>query len=461
MKPTNIRLHKSLTTVEYFTFGFGSMVGVGWLVVMDDWLGRGGPGGAALGFLFGGLLFLPIARTYGFLVARIQDAGAEIAFTEGVFPPFLSFASGWIMILAYAIVCPWEAVATGNLLARVFPMMNSVPLYEVAGRTIFLPRVAAGLLLTGLITFINFRGIRLSGLFQDVTTFGLLAIFALFTVLGFANGDSGNLQPLFARPGAAGAWLSILLTMQIVPYFMTGFESVAKESEEAKPGYDPNHFRRAIYGAVVAGFVFYVIVIAVVSYVYPWRDLVGGHIGSEVAFERAFGSRMIARAILFGAFLSLFKVFNGNFVAASRLMYATGRRGLVLPALARVHPVFGTPTTAIGLTAVLTAGASLFGDAALIPITEVGSLAVGTGWLAACLAWVGRAQREGTSAGVATAYLGAAVSVAIILMKSVPAVPGSFTWHEWVVFALWCTLGLLFWQFKSTRERSTGLEDAN
>ena len=36
-------LHKTLTTVEYFTFGFGTMVGVGWLVVMDDWLGRGGP----------------------------------------------------------------------------------------------------------------------------------------------------------------------------------------------------------------------------------------------------------------------------------------------------------------------------------------------------------------------------------------------------------------------------------
>ena len=77
------KLHGSLSTVEYFTFGFGTMIGVGWLVLMDDWLTRGGPAGGILGFLLGGLLLFPIAHTYGRLVQRIQDAGAEIAYTEG------------------------------------------------------------------------------------------------------------------------------------------------------------------------------------------------------------------------------------------------------------------------------------------------------------------------------------------------------------------------------------------
>jgi len=106
------RLRGGLSTIEYFTFGFGTMIGVGWLVLMDDWLARGGPAGGMLGFAIGGLLLLPIAHTYGRLVRRIQDAGAEIAYTEGVFPPIVSFAAGWTMILSYAIVCPWEAVAT-------------------------------------------------------------------------------------------------------------------------------------------------------------------------------------------------------------------------------------------------------------------------------------------------------------------------------------------------------------
>ncbi len=430
-----------LSAVEYFTFGFGTMVGVGWLVLMDDWLGRGGPAGVMLAFLLGGLLLLPVARTYGSLVRRIPDAGGEIAYTEGVFPPFLSFTTGWTMVLAYAIVCPWEAVAIGNILARVAPSLNSMPLYEMAGKTVYAPRLAAGLALTGLITWLNLRGIRPSGLFQDVTTFGLLAAFAVFASLGFARGNAANAQPLFAHPGTAGALLSILLAVQVVPYFMTGFESVVKGSEEAEAGFDRRQFARMMYLAVVAGSLFYVVIVGVVSMVHPWRDIVAGHVGTETAFERAFGSRGIARLILVAAVLSLLKVFNGNFVAATRLVLAIGRRGLVHPSLARVHPVHGAPSAAIWMVALLTAGASFLGDALLVPITEVGSLAAGVGWLSACVAWLRRVDDEPRW----PAWVGAGVSVTFIAMKVVPVVPGSFSASEWIVLAGWLALGLAFW----------------
>jgi APA family basic amino acid/polyamine antiporter len=444
---TKPALHGSLSTIEYFTFGFGTMIGVGWVVLMDDWLARGGPGGGIVGYLIGGLLLFPIAHTYGRLVQRIQDAGAEIAYTEGVFPPLVSFGAGWTMILSYAIVCPWEAVATGNLLARVFPALNSYHLYTIDGSPIYAPRLAVGLALTALIAIVNYRGIKPSGVFQDVMTFGLLATFAIFTVLGFAKGSVTNMQPFFSQPGPMGPWLSIFLVLQIVPYFMTGFESVAKGSEEAKPGFDPRNFTKAIYAALIAGFLFYVIVIAVVTYVYPWREIVSGHVRTEVAFERAFGSRAIAQLILFGAFLSLLKIFNGNFVAATRMLYAIGRRNLVYPSLGRVHPVHGTPMVAISLMAVLTAAAAMFGDAILVPVTEVGSLAVGIGWLSACAAYLARRRRGGASGAEspAMAIVGCAVAVLIVLMKIVPGVPGSFSRAEWIAFISWSAFGLGFW----------------
>ena len=424
------KLHGSLSTVEYFTFGFGTMIGVGWLVLMDDWLTRGGPVGGILGYLIGGLLLFPIAHTYGRLVQRIQDAGAEIAYTEGVMPAGVSFAAGWTMVLSYAIVCPWEAVATGNLLARVFPALNSYQLYAVGGSPIYAPRLGVGLALTALVTAVNYRGIKPSGVFQDVMTFGLLATFAIFTLLGFAKGSAANMEPLFAPNRSA--LLGIFLVLQIVPYFMTGFESVAKGSEEAKTGFDPRSFTTAIYASLFAGFLFYVIIIAVVTYVYPWQEIVSGHVRTEVAFERAFGSHAIAQLILFGAFLSLLKIFNGNFVAATRMLYAIGRRDLVHPSLGRVHPSFGTPVVAIGLMAALTIAAAMFGDAILVPITEVGSLAVGVGWLSACVAYLLRrtGNRDDASVSPAMAWLGCGVAVAIILMKIVPAVPGSFTRAE-------------------------------
>jgi len=422
------------------------MIGVGWVVLMDDWLSRGGPAGGMLGFLIGGLLLFPIAHTYAHLVRQIRDAGAEIAYTEGVFPPLVSYGAGWTMVLSYAIVCPWEAVATGNLLARVFPSLNSYQLYAIGGSPIYAPRLAVGLALTALIAGVNYRGIKPSGLFQDVMTFGLLATFAIFTVLGFTRGSSANMLPLFSKSGPNGVWLSIFLVLQIVPYFMTGFESVAKGSEEARSGFNPRSFGTAIYAALIAGFLFYVLIIAVVTYVYPWQEIVSGHVRTEVAFERTFGSHTIAQLILFGAFLSLLKIFNGNFVAATRMLYAIGRRNLVHPSLGQVHPSYGTPIVAIVLMAALTAAAAMFGDAILVPITEVGSLAVGVGWLSACTAYIARRGRNGFGReATAMASIGCAVSVAIILMKVVPGVPGSFTRAEWIAFVSWSGLGLAFW----------------
>ena len=437
-------LHKTLTTVEYFTFSFGSMVGVGWVVLIDDWLSRGGPAGAALAFLLGGALLMPVALTYGRLVRRIPDAGAEIAYAEGVFPPVIAFAAGWSMVLAYAIVCPWEAVAVGNVLARALPQLNAVPLYEIAGRTVYAPRLVAGLLLTGVIGFINYRGIAPSARFQNVTTFSLLGLFGVFVVTALVSGTPANLPPLFAREGAAGRWLSIVLVLQVVPYFMTGFESVAKASEEARPGFDPRDFARAITLAITVGACFYVLIITSVSFVYPWQTIVAGKLGTEAAFERALGSRLMAQLVLFAAFLSLLKIFNGNFVAATRLMLALGRRSLVHPSLGRVHETHGTPVNAIVLLGALTALASCLGDAVLVPITEVGSLAVGIGWLSACVAFLARTHNEPGFARV-TAGLGALVSGAIVLMKIAPQVPGSFGTMEWIAFAAWMGIGAGFW----------------
>src|SRR5258708_38653711 len=104
-----IALARNLRVVDYFTLGWGTMVGVGWLVVMDDWLWRGGTLGALLGFAIGGALLLPIGYVYGQLVTALPDAAGEVAYTAKVFPRSVSFATGWMMILAYLIVCPWEA----------------------------------------------------------------------------------------------------------------------------------------------------------------------------------------------------------------------------------------------------------------------------------------------------------------------------------------------------------------
>ena len=131
-------LARKLRVVDYFTLGWGTMVGVGWLVVMDDWLLRGGPLGGVLGFAIGGALLLPIGYVYGQLVTAMPDAAGEVAYTAKVFPRSISFATGWMMVLAYFIVCPWEAVAVGKIASYIFPSLDSMELYRIAGRPVYL-----------------------------------------------------------------------------------------------------------------------------------------------------------------------------------------------------------------------------------------------------------------------------------------------------------------------------------
>ena len=90
-----ITLARKLRVVDYFSLGWGTMVGVGWLVVMDDWLLRGGVLGAILGFAIGGALLLPVGYVYARLVKAMPDASGEVAYTAKVFPRAVSFGD-WL-----------------------------------------------------------------------------------------------------------------------------------------------------------------------------------------------------------------------------------------------------------------------------------------------------------------------------------------------------------------------------
>jgi basic amino acid/polyamine antiporter, APA family len=430
------QLARKLRVTDYFSLGWGTMIGVGWLVVMDDWLGRGGPLGAMLGFGIGGALLLPIGYVYGQLVATMPDAAGEIAYTARAFGRRgLSYATGWMMMLAYFIVCPWEAVAVGKIAAYILPGLNRWELYRVGGHAVYAPHVALGLALIGGLAWLNYRGIGLSAALQNWASFGVLGLCLVFVAVGARHGKAANLPPLFSH----GSFVSVLLVLQIVPYFMTGWESVAKASEEATAEFRAGGYLRAMWIAIVVGIIFYTVMIASVAYAAPWRSLLGGTFVTATAFERAVGSRWIVNLILSAALLSLVKVFNGNFLAATRLVFAMGRRGLINRRAGEVHPVNRTPHVAVLCVAAATAAAMLLGPAILVPVTEVGSVAAALGWLAACASW----YRMQPACGQRTAALaGGVIAGLMVLMKVLPFVPGHFSRYEWVALACWVGAGV-------------------
>jgi APA family basic amino acid/polyamine antiporter len=427
-------LARKLKLRDYFALAFGTMVGTGWLVLMDDWLGRGGPLGAILGFVLGGLILLPVGYVYGQWVQRLPDAAGEAAYTAKVFPSAVSYFTGWIMLLAYYIVCPWEAIALGKIAAYIFPRLDSVELYRVASEPVFLYRLLLGIALTVFLTFLNYRGIRLSANFQRAMTSTVLLLFLVLVAISGARGSPPHVHPVFR----ATPLVSVLLTLQVVPYFLTGFESVPKYAEEASPGMGGNRYMLAIALVLGVGVSFYALCIAAVSYIAPWQGLLGRRFATAIAFEQALGKHWPVQLILTMAMFGLFQCFNGNFAASTRMLFAFGRNGTVPAAIGQVHPRFQTPSNSVLAISAGTLVALFLGDALLVPVTEVGSAASAFGWFASCVSLLlvqfGKARL--------LAGFGAAAALALMVMKFLPIFPGHFSTAEYMALAVWLLIGL-------------------
>jgi len=431
-------LARKLHLIDYFALGFGVMVGTAWLVIMDDLFARGGPLGAILGFTVGALTLLPVGYVYGQLVKAIPDAGGEIAYTARFFPKGVSFLTGWMMLLGYYLTCPFEAVAAGKIAAYVFPSMDSIELYRLGNRPIYLGHLILGLTITVLLTWLNYRGIQASATFLKWTTFTFLSCVVIFAAAGFGHGSPSNFRPLLAH----APLMSIFLVWQVTPWLLSGFESVGKGAEEASPDFQGKNFSVAILMTIVVGLLFFWVIIAAVAYAAPWQSLVHEKFSTAVAFERALHARWIVNLIMGAAFIALLKALSANVVASSRMLFAMGRRNLLDHRLGRIHIINQTPSVAVISVGVVTAIALLMGEALLVPVLEVGAVGCAIGWMSACASYF---CMKPPFLGRAAAIFGLLLTSAMVLAKVVPVIPGHFTRPEWIAMGVYGLLGYVLW----------------
>jgi len=426
-----------LRLIDYFALAFGVMVGAGWLVIMDDILQRGGPLGALLGFSAGALMLVPIGYVYGYLVPLIPDSAAEAAYLAPFFPPRVSFATGWMVFLGYALTCPFEGLAAGRVAGYLFPSLNSYQLYRLGGYPVYLPHLLLGLAITIALTWINYRGIHAGARLGKAATFTFLALVVCFALASAWHGSPKNFHPLFSH----APLISTLLVWQIVPWLLSGFESVGKYCEEASPDFGGRDFFVAIALTICTGMFFFWVVISAVANVAPWQTLKSdAQFPVAAAFERALHAHWIVVIVMAAALVGLVQCFNGNLITSSRLLFAMARRNLLAPKLAFVHPRNQTPSLAILAVGLGTAVTMFLGEAVLVPILEVGALCCAIAWMSACVSsYRVRPQWQVRAA----AFFGIIVTTLMVLAKVVPIVPGHFTRYEWIALAAWAGLGWL------------------
>ena len=96
-------MQKSLSLFNFFTIGFGAIIGTGWVLLVGDWMVLGGgPFPAMIAFAIGAIFLVPIGCVFGELTAAIPISGGIIEYVDRTFGRPMGFFTGWMLLLGNA-----------------------------------------------------------------------------------------------------------------------------------------------------------------------------------------------------------------------------------------------------------------------------------------------------------------------------------------------------------------------
>jgi basic amino acid/polyamine antiporter, APA family len=390
-------------------------------------------------------------------------AGGEIAYAYGAYGTGKAFLVGWFLAIGYISVSAFEAISVGSVVSFMLPAIDRGALYEVGGHPVYAGHLLLAVAATGLITALNYFGVRWAAAFQKWLIAAFLLLVVALLAAGIVGGEAENLRPAFAGVGPTGAMAGMLAVMVTVPFWFVGFDVIPQGAEEAEASVPPRRLGVLIMAAIACASLFYVVIILSVAMVGPWQEIAGADLATGSAFERAFGSGLWMNLVLTAALIGLMTSWNGFFLAGSRVLFALGRGHVIPPAFGRAHPRWGTPHRAIIVVGLLTVLAPLLGRDALISFVEVGAFCIAVAFLGVALS-VPRLRRVRPDLerpyripGGRLVPLLAAVGAAFMLgAMLVPGSPAALGWPDEVgILAGFCVLGILFWLIGGVQRRRT------
>ena len=467
LRPRVTQLQKTVGTAQLFTLAFGAAVGVGWIVVMGEWLDLAGPLGAITAFAAGAAVHLAVGLCYAEVASRLPIAGGEFVYTYANFGERAAFAIGWMLVLGYVGILTFEAVSVGWVLRSLFPGIEGPVAYRLFGEAVHVGSLIAGLLgMLGLAWF-SYRGARAATLLQDVLVYTFLLVVALFIGAGLFTGDGANLEPLFRGTGAI-RWSGVLAVFATTPMWYAGFVVIPQMMEERAARSSPRSIALGIALSIGISGLFYCGVILAASMVQPWQEILALELPVAATFERAFGSPLLGKIVLFCGLIGLITTWNTFLLGAARVLFALGRAQLIAPRLGQVHPRNRSPANAVIFCALLGSLGTFLGRPAIgfaiNLFVTVGSLA----FFATCVGLLRlRAQSRNEAApyrapgGRFTPLLGILASLGIFalsLQQPYVRANGGIP-PEWFILAGWILLGAGVWRVAHGRRQQISPSD--
>jgi amino acid transporter/nucleotide-binding universal stress UspA family protein len=328
-------LERNLGFLEAMTLGGGTMIGAG-IFILPGLAARGAGPASAISFLIAGFVALLAALSLAELATGMPIAGGSYHYVNRALGGLFGSIVGWGM---------W----TGLMFASAFYMIGFgqyivVPLPFLDGRALI---VLLGLLGLGMITGINFYGTDESSGAQNIMIGAELVVVLAYVALGVFFIEPGNLEE-FAPTGASG----IVATTGTVFVTYLGFEIIATVAGEIeRPG---KLIPLSMVLSVVLVTLLYVAIMLISTGVVPYGELGGSLVPvSDVAAITMFGTAGVA-AVTVAAAIAAISSSNSSVLAASRVIFAMGRDGLMSERLNVTHSRFNTPHRAIMATGMVT-----------------------------------------------------------------------------------------------------------
>ncbi|MFV9632865.1 APC family permease [Mycobacterium neumannii] len=446
-KPDEASLLKVLGNWDVLALGFGAMIGFGWVVLTGGWIGSAGTLGAVLAMTAGGVIMAMVGLTYAELTAAMPRAGGEHNFLLRGMGPRWSFIGSWGIVGGYVTIVAFEAVALPRTALYLFPGLNQVRLWEVAGSEVYLTWALVGAIAAVVITTINILGVKLASVAQTFVVV-LLLVMALMLILGaFTGGSIDNMQPLYA--GGAAGFFAVLV---VVPFLFVGFDVIPQSAEEVN--IPARQVGRLVVIAVILATIFYLITIMTTSSAMPAGELAEVDIATADAFGVLFGSDFMAKVLIAGGIAGILTSWNSLLLGASRLMYSMARSGMLPEWFGKLHPRFRTPINALLFIGGLSFLASFLGEAMLVWLVDSGSPSIVIAYLLVSIVFLILRRREpqmdrplrvGGNGKGGLVIGGAAVVLCMgLLSLYLPGMPAFLDVQPWILFGAWWLLGAFF-----------------
>jgi amino acid transporter/nucleotide-binding universal stress UspA family protein len=328
-------LERNLGFLEAMTLGGGTMIGAG-IFILPGLAAEGAGPASAISFVIAGFVALLAALSLAELATGMPVAGGSYHYVNRALGGLFGSIVGWGMWTGLMFASAFYMIGFGQYIVAPLPFLD--------GRALI---VLLGLVGLGLITGINVYGTDESSGAQNLMIGAEVVVVLVYVALGVFFIDPGNLEE-FAPTGASG----VVATTGTVFVTYLGFEIIATVAGEIeRPG---KLIPLTMVLSVASVTLLYAAIMLISTGVVPYGELGGSLVPvSDVAAITMFGTVGVA-AVTVAAAIAAISSSNSSVLAASRVIFAMGRDGLMSTRLNVTHSRFSTPHRAIVATGAVT-----------------------------------------------------------------------------------------------------------